>query len=167
LPAHIAETSTTTTSSTSAPANTATTHNQSDNHLNDESQQLNWENGLVSNATVSVVFVLATSSYALNNSIFSWRFCSIVPANNATCGNKSKTEDTLSSNGISNDDVEESSQYPKFVASTSFQAQNSARSGSSADVVSLVKKTQVFISFFFLSFIFCNSEELIDFLEYE
>lgn len=47
LPAHIAETSSSTTTATSAPANSATVHNQSDNHLNDESQQLNWENRLV------------------------------------------------------------------------------------------------------------------------
>lgn len=41
LPAHFAETSTTTSSSvvSAAPLN------QSDNHLNEESQKLNWENG--------------------------------------------------------------------------------------------------------------------------
>ena len=46
LPAHIAESST---STTSAPVNSTATSNQSDNHLNDGSSQLNWENGLVLN----------------------------------------------------------------------------------------------------------------------
>lgn len=43
LPAHIVETPST--ASTSTPANSTAIPDQSDNHLNDEPQQLNWENG--------------------------------------------------------------------------------------------------------------------------
>lgn len=84
-------------------------------------------------------------------SLFSYdafaRSCSIVPVNNAMYGNKSKTEDTLSSNGngVLDDDAEESSQYPqRFAASNSLQTQGgAAKSGSSTEVVGAVKKAQV------------------------
>ena len=74
------------------------------------------------------------------------RFCSIVPVNSAICGNKSKTEDTLSSNGngVLDDDGEESLQYPqRFAASSSLQNQGGAKSASPADIVGAAKKTQV------------------------
>lgn len=68
----------------------------------------------------------------------------IVPVNNATAGNKSKTEDTLNSNGILTEDAEEPSQFlQKSVTNASSQMQINSKSGSTADVSSGTKRTQV------------------------
>ncbi|XP_065214449.1 la-related protein 4 isoform X2 [Planococcus citri] len=110
LPAHIVETPSSV--STSTPANSTVIPDQSDNHLNDEPQQLTWENG-------------------------------IVPVNNATAGYKSKTEDTLNSNGVLTEDTEESSQFlQKSGTNASSQMQINYKSGSKTDVSSTTKRTQ-------------------------
>ena len=68
----------------------------------------------------------------------------IVPVTSATVGNKSKTEDTLNSNGVLADDAEESSQFShKSVANSASQVSNNSKSGSSVDIASVAKKTQV------------------------
>ncbi len=66
----------------------------------------------------------------------------IVPVNNACVGNKSKTEDTLNSNGVLVDDTEESLQFSQKSVTNSGSQVNS-KSGSSTDVSSIVKRALV------------------------
>lgn len=74
----------------------------------------------------------------------------IVPVTSATVGNKSKTEDTLNSNGVLADDAEESSQFSqKSVANSTSQVTNNSKPGSSVDIASVAKKTQVKLAFCF------------------
>lgn len=75
---------------------------------------------------------------------FLFQLYRIVPVNNASCGNKSKTEDTLNSNGISTEEVEEPSQYlQKSVSNASSQTQTHFKPGSLTDSTNNVKKPQV------------------------
>lgn len=76
----------------------------------------------------------------------SFRIYRIVPVNNAAAGNKSKTEDTLNSNGILTEEGDESSQFsqPKSVTNVSSQMQINSKSGSAtADVSSAAKRTSL------------------------
>lgn len=136
LPAHIVETPSSV--STSTPANSTVIPDQSDNHLNDEPQQLTWENGLVTSC-----FQISLVELSINI-LLSVGIYRIVPVNNATAGYKSKTEDTLNSNGVLTEDTEESSQFlQKSGANASSQMQINYKSGSKTDVSSTAKRTQV------------------------